>query len=264
MVVYREGMRRRFYYALTAGVLSSGAPAGLLGIRLARRNRIASLRRMRSEIAADRAAYFYVGAATAAIFALFGYVLGRHADQLAELSETDALTQLLNARGFATRLHAEVERSKRYRQPLSLLFLDLDDLKDINDRYGHRAGSEALRDVASLIRAELRATDTGARWGGDEFTVIAPNASTDEARACAERIRSRLAGHAGAWPITASIGIATFDGNGRGEPADAHTLLRDADAAMYEAKRLGKNVVVARSEKAAGPHPVREHLRPFR
>ena len=123
----------------------------------------------------------YIGGATALIFALFGYILGRHADELAELSETDALTHLLNARGFASRLRAEIRRAKRYREPLSVLFLDVDGLKNINDRHGHRAGSEALREVAGVIRAELRATDTGARWGGDEFTIIAPNTKRDEA-----------------------------------------------------------------------------------
>ncbi len=240
-------MRRRFSYALTAGVLSSGAPAGLLGIRLAKGDDDeVSLRRVRSEISADRAAYMYVGAATAVIFALFGYILGRHADQLSELSETDALTKLLNARGFAARLQAETRRSKRYREPLSLLFLDLDRLKEINDRYGHRAGSETLRHVGRLIRAELRETDTGARWGGDEFTIIAPNTDKVEAVTFAERIRSRIASYSAGWHMTASIGIATFDGDNAGMPVDAHTLLRDADAAMYEAKRRGKNTVVAR------------------
>jgi diguanylate cyclase (GGDEF)-like protein len=238
-------MRRRFTYALTAGVLSSGAPAGLLGIRLARREDEVSLQRVRSEIAADRAAYMYVGAATAVIFALFGYILGRHADTLAELSETDALTELLNARGFARRLHAEVKRSKRYRQPLSLLFLDLDGLKDINDRYGHRAGSEALREVARVIRAELRETDTGARWGGDEFTILAPNTQIGPAIAFAERIRARIAHHVAEWPLTASIGIAAFDNIDGPMPRDASALMRAADDAMYQAKRLGKNTVVA-------------------
>ena len=239
-------MRRRFSYALTAGVLSSGAPAGLLGIRLARGDDDeVSLRRVRSEIAADRAAYMYVGAATAVIFALFGYILGRHADELRELSETDALTDLLNARGFAARLHAETKRSKRYREPLSLLFLDLDGLKKINDRHGHRAGSDALRQVGRLIRAELRETDTGARWGGDEFTIIAPNTGNAEAVTVAERIRARIARHEADWPMTASIGVATLDCDNVRMPADAHTLLRNADAAMYEAKRRGKNTVVA-------------------
>ena len=238
-------MRRRFSYALTAGVLSSGAPAGLLGIRLARREDEVSLRRVRSEIADDRAAYMYIGGATALIFALFGYILGRHADQLAELSETDSLTHLLNARGFTSRLRAELRRAKRYRETLSVLFLDVDGLKSINDRYGHRAGSHALREVAGVIRAELRATDTGARWGGDEFTVIAPNTKRDEAVACAERIRGRIARHIAAWPMTASIGIATLDCEDTKARGDVHTLLHDADAAMYEAKRRGKNTVVA-------------------
>ena len=236
-------MRRRFSYALTAGVLSSGAPAGLLGIRLARRRHQVSVRRIRKEIAADRAAYIYVGGATAVIFALFGYILGRHADELAELSETDPLTHLLNPRGFADRLHVEIKRAKRYREPLSLLFLDLDGLKTINDRHGHRAGSDALREVASVIRAELRETDTGARWGGDEFTILAPRTETDKAVAFAERIRMRIAEHQADWPMTVSIGIATLD-DGEEGPADAHGLLRDADRAMYEAKRRGKNTVV--------------------
>ena len=236
-------MRRRFSYALTAGVLSSGAPAGLLGIRLAHSDdEKVSLRRVRNEIAADRAAYMYVGGATAVIFALFGYILGRHADELAELSETDPLTQLLNARGFASRLQAETRRSRRYREPLSLLFLDLDGLKEINDQYGHRAGSDALRNVGGLIRTELRETDTAARWGGDEFTIIAPNTNNVEAVTLAERIRRRIADRA---PMTASIGIATLGSENVGTPVDAHALLRDADAAMYEAKRRGKNTVVA-------------------
>ena len=237
-------MRRRFSYALTAGVLSSGAPAGLLGIRLAHSETDeVSLRKVRDEIAADRAAYMYVGFATAFIFALFGYILGRHADQLAELSETDPLTELLNARGFASRLQAETRRSKRYREPLSLLFLDLDGLKEVNDRHGHRAGSDALRDVGGLIRAELRVTDTAARWGGDEFTIIAPNATKADAVTLAERIRTTIALHA---PMTASIGIATLDSEDAGTPLDAQALLREADAAMYDAKRRGKNTVVAR------------------
>ena len=209
-------MKRRFSYALAAWVLSSGAP-DLMGIRLAR----------------------------PVLYAAFGYLLGRRADELSELSQTDPLTQLLNARGFAARLQAEIKRSKRYREPLSLLFLDLDGLKRINDRHGHRAGSQVLKDVAAVIRARLRETDTGARWGGDEFTVIAPNTGKDAAVTFAERIRAGIAEHVGNWPMTASIGIATLDWDEREMAADAHALLRDADAAMYEAKRRGKNTVAA-------------------
>ncbi len=238
-------MRRRFTYALTAGVLSSGAPAGLLGIRLAKEppQRV-SLHRVKTELATDRAAYVYVGAATALIFALFGYILGRQADGLAELSETDALTGLLNARGFASRLRAELKRGRRYREPVTLLFLDLDGLKDINDRHGHRAGSEALRQIAGVIRSSLRDTDVGARWGGDEFTILAPRTAPVPAIALAERLRSRIAAQTFPWTLTASIGVATRDPEDGGDvPEDSWALMRAADAAMYEAKRRGKNMV---------------------
>jgi diguanylate cyclase (GGDEF)-like protein len=240
-------MRRRFRYALTAGFLSSGAPAGLLGIRLAKRHEddAVSLRQVRTEIAADRAAYVYVGGATALIFALFGYILGRQADQLAELSETDPLTGLLNARGFSSRFGIEIQRTKRYRQPLSLLFLDLDGLKSINDRYGHRAGSEALRQMAAVIRSELRETDAASRWGGDEFTILAPQTGAAAAMALAERIRCRIAEDGQAWPLTASVGIATHHAGDYGAPADAALLMRAADMAMYDAKKRGKNSVIA-------------------
>jgi two-component system, cell cycle response regulator len=244
-------MRRRFTYAVTAGVLSSGAPAGLLGIRLARRDEQVFLKKLRSEIAADAAAYVYVGGATALIFGMFGYILGRHADDLAKLSETDALTALLNARGFARRMSAEIKRSRRYREPLSLLFLDLDGLKDINDRYGHRAGSEALRRVADVIRAELRGSDAGARWGGDEFTILAPNTDLAAATLFADRIRVRIAEHVAEWPLTASIGVASLDNRDGSEPSDPAALMLAADDAMYEAKRRGKNTVVAAQTNGA-------------
>src|SRR5688500_15307179 len=160
-------MQRRFSYALTAGILCSGAPTNLAGL----------------------------GAARPILFALFGYLLGRHADELAELAETDGLTCLLNPRGFSARLRSEIKRSKRYREPLSLLFLDLVGLKEINDRHGHRAGSEALRGVAGVIRAELRESDTGGRCGGDEFKIIAPNTTGAAAVQVDDRVRARIAHH---------------------------------------------------------------------
>jgi diguanylate cyclase (GGDEF)-like protein len=186
----------------------------------------------------------YVHGATAVFFALFGYILGRQADDLAELSETDTLTRLLNTRGFVPRLHAEFKRSKRYGQPLTLLFLDLDGLKDINDRFGHRAGSDVLRQVARVIRSELRETDIGARWGGDEFTVLAPNTSEAAAVCLAERIRVRITELEAPRPLTASIGVATLNATDESliDPSD---LIRTADWAMYQAKKNGKNAVVA-------------------
>jgi len=197
-------------------MLSAGAPA-IMGIRLAR----------------------------TALFAAFGYTLGRQADELAELSQTDPLTRLLNARGFAARLHAEIKRSQRDNEPLSLLFLDVDGLKNINDRHGHRAGSDALRQVAEVIRGKLRETDMSARWGGDEFTILVPRTDADAAIHLAERIRTSVAEQSGGWPVTASIGVATLGSAEDGVDPNAAALMRAADDAMYEAKRRGKNKVVA-------------------
>jgi diguanylate cyclase (GGDEF)-like protein len=237
-------------YACAGGLLSVGAPVGLLAVRLARRQRregATSLRGAVRETGADRPDYLYVGASTAVAFAIFGYVLGRQADRLAELSQTDDLTGLSNARGLVDRLDAELARSRRYREPLALLLVDLDGLKGINDRYGHRAGDDAIRGLADVIRSELRDSDIGARWGGDEFAVLAPSTSPVAALALAERIRALISERSTRWPLSASVGVATLDPNTDGEIADSATLMRAADAAMYEAKRSGRNRVVVAS-----------------
>lgn len=183
------------------------------------------------------------GLISAIVGGAIGFAFGRKADELAERAETDALTALYNARGFEGRLSAEIARTVRYHTPLSLLLIDLDRLKAINDRHGHYAGQSALREVASAIRTELRASDVAARWGGDEFTVIAPNTSQGAAWVMAERIRHAI-GHAKMkWPLTASIGITTLDGLDSESDIDVETLMRSADAALYEAKHRGRNRV---------------------
>jgi diguanylate cyclase (GGDEF)-like protein len=226
-------MQRRFSYGLVNGMLSAGVPIGLLAVRWMRRRRheTTRLRATAEDIA------------TAAVFATFGYLLGRKADELAERADTDALTGLYNARGFEARLSGEIARTARYRTPLSLLLIDLDRLKEINDVHGHYAGQAALRGVASAIRAQLRATDVGARWGGDEFAVVAPNTPTGAAWAMAERIRAAIVRASTKWPLTASIGITTLGDADAGRDVDAETLMRSADAALYEAKRHGRNRV---------------------
>jgi len=226
-------MQRRFSYGLVNGMLSAGVPIGLLAVRWMRRRRrqTSRLRATAEDIA------------TAAVFATFGYLIGRKADELAERADTDALTGLYNARGFEARLSSEIARTARYQTPLSLLLIDLDRLKLINDVHGHYAGQTALRRVAAAIRAELRASDVGARWGGDEFAVVAPNTSTGAAWAMAERIRSAIVKAATKWPLTASIGITTLERVEVGCEMDVETLTRSADAALYEAKRRGRNRV---------------------
>jgi diguanylate cyclase (GGDEF)-like protein len=196
------------------------------------------------EGAADSPDYIYVGVSTAAAFTLLGYILGRQADRLAELSKTDSLTGLSNARGLFEGLDAELARSRRYREPLALLLVDLDGLKSINDRHGHRAGNEAIRSVADVIRSELRKSDVGARWGGDEFAVLAPGTSRGAASALAERIRALIPERSRGWPLTVSVGVATVDPKLDPERIDSAMLMGAADAAMYEAKRSGRDRVV--------------------
>jgi diguanylate cyclase (GGDEF)-like protein len=241
-------------------LLSAGAPAGLLGMRLARRERRpgpVSLRgAVRELAAADSAGYIYTGASTAVAFVLFGYVLGRQADRLAALSETDALTGLTNARGLFDRLDIELARSRRYREPLALLLVDLDGLKDINDRYGHRAGDEAIRSLADVIRSQLRETDVGARWGGDEFAILAPRTSEAAALALAERIRA-LSPPRSVYRLSGSVGVAAIDPKTDVQLVDSAALMRAADVAMYQAKRGGKNRVATASPSGRAPRGIR-------
>ena len=166
--------------------------------------------------------------------------------ELADLSHRDGLTDLDNYREFRRQLTEETQRSSRYDRPFSLLMLDLDHFKQVNDTYGHLAGDEALRGLAALIRREVRPVDRIARYGGEEFTIILPETTTTGALATAERIREIVATR----PIlvngerevalTVSIGVGTY-------PDDADTeekLVGAADQALYVAKNGGRNRVI--------------------
>ena len=126
-------------------------------------------------------------------FALFGYVLGRQADGLQQLSTTDALTGLYNRGALSTYLAHEWRRARRYRAPLSVLLVDVDQLKYVNDVHGHAAGDQVIRSFASAITMTLRDTDIGGRWGGDEFLIIAPGTAGVAAATLAERLQLELA-----------------------------------------------------------------------
>jgi diguanylate cyclase (GGDEF)-like protein len=240
-------MSRGLSYGLVGAILSMGAPIGLLVVRLLQGGAGWSVRAVTTAIAADPTAFVYVGLSTAIAFALFGNLLGRQADHLADLSQTDALTGLRNARGLSDRFEVELARFARYHQPLALLLVDLDGLKHTNDRFGHHAGDAALRQVADVIRSELRVTDIGARWGGDEFAIVAPNTPEPAALTLAERIRALIACQDVRWPLTASIGLAVADAVPADERLSAAILMQAADAALYEAKHRGRNTVVARA-----------------
>jgi diguanylate cyclase (GGDEF)-like protein len=236
-------MPRRASYAIIALILALGAPLGLGALRSWQAGAL-SLSWISAELARDPLTYVYVTFSTVVVLSAFGYVLGRQADRLYELSSTDALTGLDNRRHLQERLEEECARAERYGSMLSLLLIDLDGLKALNDRLGHRAGDVALRRAASAIRSGSRASDVSARWGGDEFVVLAPDTGLDEAAYLAERIRSFVAEEVttGGPEITVSVGVATFDPARWSATPEA--LVRVADTALYEAKRAGRNRVV--------------------
>lgn len=164
-----------------------------------------------------------------------------------ELSVTDDLTRLYNSRYLNQVLRHETKRAARSGRPLSLLFIDLDGFKAINDTYGHLCGSRALVEAAAVIRSSARETDVVARFGGDEFALVLPDTGADGAYAVGERIRDRIAAFAFLAAdrlnvrLTVSVGLATFPDVAN----SSEELIQAADAAMYRVKRLGKNGIRA-------------------
>ncbi|HSM94177.1 MAG TPA: sensor domain-containing diguanylate cyclase [Anaeromyxobacteraceae bacterium] len=166
-------------------------------------------------------------------------------ERIRDLTIVDEHTGLFNTRHLKRVLEAEVVRSERYGRPFSLVFIDLDHFKDVNDRHGHQAGSAALSEVGEVLRAGLREADVPTRYGGDEYVLLLPEADREQAVAVAERLRVAIAGHTFladrglAVRLTASLGVATWPVDGR----RADELLGRADAAMYHAKGASRDAV---------------------
>lgn len=171
--------------------------------------------------------------------------LARQADESRREAATDMLTGLATFRVLQDRLHFEIERSKRSGEQFTVLFLDLDKLKEINDRHGHEAGNEVLRAVAQEIRRAVRASDLAARYGGDEFVVILTRTDREGAERVAEALRAGIEGVGRRLGylrglVTVSIGIAAYS---PGMPSESDVLER-ADRALYAAKAAGRNMVI--------------------
>jgi two-component system, cell cycle response regulator len=166
--------------------------------------------------------------------------------QLEKLSITDGLTGLYNHRHFEERLAEEFRRSQRYTDPVSLIMLDLDHFKDVNDRYGHPFGDRVLRETAELLRTSTRDPDICARYGGEEFAIILPKTHLQGALAVAERtVRSLRAktyssGEAALLRVTASLGVAFYPSKDVTSP---ELLVKFADEALYRAKREGRDTI---------------------
>jgi len=225
-------------------VLSLATPVGLWVLWLA-------LADQASQESVMRMTLFYVTFSTAVVFCVFGFLVGRLVDQLVATREQlaldareDALTLLPNRREFNRRLHEEILRRQRSTEPLSLIMLDVDHFKLINDQHGHRAGDAVLKEVARQIRACCRVVDLPARYGGEEFAVIAPGLGADAALQVAERIRTqieRCITTFGGAPlqVTVSAGVAT---HGEGAPT-LEALIQRSDEELLRAKRGGRNTV---------------------
>jgi diguanylate cyclase (GGDEF)-like protein len=181
------------------------------------------------------------GGALVAAILLIVWVDRRHTAWQREhdRARLDPLTQLPNRQAMEERLNAELNRSHRFGRPVSLLLLDCDGFKRLNDEQGHATGDAALRKIAETLQRSIRQYDTVARLGGDEFVLILPETDLADAESIAERLQAAFAHSVGkAFPgLTASLGVAVF----RQPPPDPDECLRLADSAMYRAKRAGKN-----------------------
>ena len=230
-------------YAALGAALGVGAPAGALLFRV--------LGGSGALVDLDRNAFFYLYDlfGTCLVFSVVGFLAGRRADRLRSgrdryrsLSERDPVTNLVNARAFRSHYERARAHAARFGEPLSLLLIDVDGLKALNDELGHSFGSAALLRVAEVLEGSKRVADVAARWGGDEFSLLMPGAAPEAAHRLAETILERLR----VEPVrvdqrervvSATVGVATSTA---GSSAD---LFEAADRALYEGKRAGRGQV---------------------
>jgi diguanylate cyclase (GGDEF)-like protein len=154
------------------------------------------------------------------------------------LARTDGLTGLLNVRAFEEAGSFEIERGRRYKYPLTLIYLDLDDFKMINDREGHKRGDQVLMELAQILKTNLRASDILGRLGGDEFAILLPQTDGRAGRKICKKLEDKIISGLGekGWPLTCSMGIVTAEGLTQ----ELGDMLKEADRLMYEVKRTGK------------------------
>jgi diguanylate cyclase (GGDEF)-like protein len=271
---------RRFAYPAAGLLLSVAMVGGLLAVEASTARHVPTASWIFAELRARPLSYAYLLVATLAMMMSLGWLVGRKEDLLGRLSTTDPLTGLANRRRLRSAFADELNRAARYETPLSLLLVDLDRLKDINDRHGHGDGDRALQLVAEALRRSCRATDLAARYGGDEFIVLAVNTPANEARVLALRIRDsvrRLSLRAGRWgksseAINHTVSIGAADLKAASLPTfDA--LHAAADRALYAAKAAGRDgVMVApprlrharRTHVEAQVSITRDNVTPFR
>jgi diguanylate cyclase (GGDEF)-like protein len=164
----------------------------------------------------------------------------------------DSLTGLANRRSLEESLHSELARAARFDDPVCVVLADLDDFKQVNDKYGHAAGDEVLKAFAQALRQTVREIDVAGRWGGEEFALVLPGTDAAGGAQLAKRVRAAIAGRQVKMPngdlcsVTASFGVAAFP-----ESRELGEILAAADSALYAAKGDGKNRVVVSAESIA-------------
>ena len=183
---------------------------------------------------------------TVAEFSAIAIENARNFHKVEELTILDDHTGLFNSRHLKKQLESEVSRATRFGHPVSLIFFDLDHFKQVNDTHGHQAGSQVLHEVGKLLLKTLRSTDVPVRYGGDEFVILMPETSKDQAIAAGRRIGTEIAAAPflaaqkyGPLHLTASVGIAAFPD----DAPDPENLIRRADEAMYQVKARGRGGV---------------------
>lgn len=251
-----EDVARRDAFLTTfvpATGMSSGQTAWALGIPLWRLHEHIGLLMLRlPAIAADEQKSILDEANAFAVQLIFAMAKAKLFRELQERSRTDGLTGLTRRGPFEERLAEEIARAKSFRTTFSILMIDIDHFKRMNDNYGHQVGDEVLRTVAQRLKECLYETDVVARYGGEEFVCLLPRSQAAGLRAKAEQIRQRIEGHAfvigiESVTVTISIGIAHFPADGR----TAADVLASADRALYAAKAAGRNQVMEASSLRA-------------
>ena len=236
----------RVAYGATGLILGAAAPIGALVLRILGEPAVRNA--PFADIQANLFFYAYQLIGTSLVFGVAGWLAGARAERMAQaetfyqsLAEHDALTGLYNERAFRDRYSRGIDRAMRTGQPLSLLLIDVDHLKRINDRHGHRTGNKALIHIAQALRDAKRATDSASRWGGDEFAILLEGADAAATRRVAEGVLSRV--REKPVPFTrgqllASVSIGAVCAKGEELRRDLFAI---ADAALYAAKRAGRN-----------------------
>lgn len=191
----------------------------------------------------DYTLLFYVIGGFSIVIAAGAYwtmKLNRLTKELARVSQTDMLTGIANRMRLDAQLCAEMERSSRSRRPFSVILIDIDNFKKVNDEFGHLAGDQVIKSVALIIKENVRISDSVGRWGGEEFLIICPETVADDSRVIADRIREAVQ----AFPFCTGLSHTISAGIAMCEARDTvDSLLHRADTALYQAKRVGRNRV---------------------